>query len=686
METNKVMMILSVLLIGFLIFPGGINSASPIPSSGAFDEPTVKCEVITLPMCQGIGYNMTSMPNQFHHEKQEEAGLEAHQFLPLVGMKCSDDLQFFLCSMYTPICMEEFPGHVPPCRSVCERARHGCESIMRRNGFTWPEFMECKNFPNFGTEKPCMDNKEGKLPQGFQAGHRNRDDDEDDEDDDEPFYPSHSIGTDKSRSWDKMKPIDILPSSSNPQNPVHKGNNFDLNPSHHHVRPGKGIFDPGSESVTPNVGHGGLVSEIPSYNIQCQCKCVSPMVRLNNSHHHAYYNIIETGGQINCGQPCDGVFFTKSDQSSASRIINIFAFLCLLCSLLVLFTFMADTGRFRYPERAIICLSGCYAMVSLGFLLRLVIGSDSVACDGNGLVRYLNSGISGSAPCVAIFFLIYYFTMAASLWWVILTLTWFLSTGLQWGRESLSNYSMYFHLLTWGIPFIKSFIIVASDSVDGEPLIGICMVGNHDVHALMRYVIVPLCIYLSIGFTLLMAGFISLFRIRNIIRQQVRTKSEKHALEKLMVRIVIFSILYILPTIAVICCNWYEYHHRPIWERNHNCPCTSRTDVPFVRLNLLKYCMILGIGIATCGWIMSGKTVDSWNRCIEKCCCCDKRRSIGSCSHGHGASGHHTHHPFHPHHTHSLAGSGNSQRSYKQINYIAQVQSNACRKISLSHV
>jgi len=35
-----------------------------------------RCEEITVPMCRNIGYNFTSMPNQFHHETQDEAGLE----------------------------------------------------------------------------------------------------------------------------------------------------------------------------------------------------------------------------------------------------------------------------------------------------------------------------------------------------------------------------------------------------------------------------------------------------------------------------------------------------------------------------------------------------------------------------------------------------------------------------------
>jgi hypothetical protein len=45
-----------------------------------------------------------------------------HQFWPLVEIQCSDDLRFFLCSMYAPICIEDYQGRLPACRSVCERA------------------------------------------------------------------------------------------------------------------------------------------------------------------------------------------------------------------------------------------------------------------------------------------------------------------------------------------------------------------------------------------------------------------------------------------------------------------------------------------------------------------------------------------------------------------------------------
>lgn len=117
-----------------------------------------RCEEIKIPMCRGIGYNLTKFPNTLNIESQEEAGLEVHQFYPLVEINCSEDLKFFLCSMYTPICIEDYHQPLPACRSVCERARKGCEPIMENYGFPWPEKMACENLPVHGVEgNLCME-------------------------------------------------------------------------------------------------------------------------------------------------------------------------------------------------------------------------------------------------------------------------------------------------------------------------------------------------------------------------------------------------------------------------------------------------------------------------------------------------------------------------------------------------
>ena len=56
-----------------------------------------RCEPITIPLCKDIQYNMTIMPNLLNHRKQDDAGLEVHQFYPLVKVMA--------CVNYIYICL-----------------------------------------------------------------------------------------------------------------------------------------------------------------------------------------------------------------------------------------------------------------------------------------------------------------------------------------------------------------------------------------------------------------------------------------------------------------------------------------------------------------------------------------------------------------------------------------------------
>ncbi|CAM9850303.1 unnamed protein product [Bubo scandiacus] len=101
---------------------------------------------ISIPLCTDIAYNQTIMPNLLGHTNQEDAGLEVHQFYPLVKVQCSLELKFFLCSMYAPVCTV-LEQAIPPCRSICERARQGCEALMNKFGFPMAGAITLREFP-----------------------------------------------------------------------------------------------------------------------------------------------------------------------------------------------------------------------------------------------------------------------------------------------------------------------------------------------------------------------------------------------------------------------------------------------------------------------------------------------------------------------------------------------------------
>lgn len=139
--------------------------------------------------------------------------------------------------------------------------------------------------------------------------------------------------------------------------------------------------------------------------------------------------------------------------------------------------------------------------------------------------------------------------MASSIWWVILTLTWFLAAGFKWSSEAIAHYSLYYHLFAWLLPCLQTVAILMLKGIDGDPISGICYVGHSDSSMLRGFVLLPLISFLTVGTIFLLAGLISLMRIRNVMKVQDRNKTMN--LEKLMVRIGLFSILYTVPATFV---------------------------------------------------------------------------------------------------------------------------------------
>lgn len=323
------------------------------------------------------------------------------------------------------------------------------------------------------------------------------------------------------------------------------------------------------------------------------------------------------------------MFFDNNQREFARWWIGIWSCVCLASTLFTVLTFLIDMQRFRYPERPIIFLSGCYFMVAMayvvGFALREKISCNdpfeppNINTPSNTMLQVVTQGTKKEG-CTILFMMLYFFSMASSIWWVILTLTWFLAAGMKWGHEAIEANSQYFHLAAWAVPAIKTIAILAMGQVDGDILSGVCYTGIFDVDALRGFVLAPLVVYLIIGTSFLLAGFVSLFRIRTIMKSD-GTKTDK--LEKLMVRIGIFSVLYTVPATIVIACYFYEQAFRDKWmvtwhatrctDFHINCPAgISSKPWPDFNVFMIKYLMTVIVGITSGVWIWTGKTFLSW--------------------------------------------------------------------------
>jgi len=483
-------------------------------------------------------------------------------------VNCSPYLKFFLCTMYVPVCtvLEEA---IPPCQSLCMEARNGCEVLMNRFGFQWPENLECSRFPESGL---CVgENRSTSDPQVVTTQH---------------WIPGGHAGR--------------------------------------------------------VAGHSTTPTRQTDQAIIMPLDCPNPY-KVSGYELHIGSVTIE-----NCGMPCSGedAMFTGRGYTYVRYVVLIAAIACLVSTLFTVMTFLVDMHRFRYPERPIIFLSACYTVVAITYIVGYAAGP-RIACTKDDQSLYESEIDIGESvdqefvvvqgtkheACTVMFILLYFFSMASSVWWVILTVTWFLSAGLKWGNEAIESNSHYFHLAAWAVPALKTIAVLATSSVDGDSLTGVCWTGVSNIMAHRGFVLAPLCAYLAVGTCFLFAGFVALCRIRTVMKHD-GTRTDK--LEKLMVRIGIFGVLYMVPAAVVISCHAYEHWFRDAWmvswlgttclNKNHPVPCPPsyfngiEWSVPNINVFMIKYLMTLIVGITSGFWIWSGKTIASWSNFYGRLC------------------------------------------------------------------
>lgn len=108
---------------------------------------TPKCIEIpyNLSLCRGIGYTEMRLPNLLEHDTINEVIQQSKSWVSLPRIHCHPDTQLFLCSLFSPVCLERT---IKPCRSLCESVKAGCETKMMYYGYLWPDMVRCDKFPD----------------------------------------------------------------------------------------------------------------------------------------------------------------------------------------------------------------------------------------------------------------------------------------------------------------------------------------------------------------------------------------------------------------------------------------------------------------------------------------------------------------------------------------------------------
>ena len=124
-----------------------------------------RCEPICIESCRTVGYNYTSMPNLVGMELQKDAEYQLDSFKPLVQYGCSSQLQFFLCSLYAPMCTPQVSSPIGPCRPLCENVKMRCAPVLLGLGLSWPPALNCSKLPVENNEEHmCMEGPAETAP------------------------------------------------------------------------------------------------------------------------------------------------------------------------------------------------------------------------------------------------------------------------------------------------------------------------------------------------------------------------------------------------------------------------------------------------------------------------------------------------------------------------------------------
>jgi len=477
---------------------------------------------------------------------------QVHEFVPLVQFGCSPLLKFFLCSLYAPMCTVQVDEAmvIPACRSMCLEVRRRCEPVLLRFNFRWPAVLDCSQLPERSDRSNlCID----PPPEG-------------DEKHVEMEHPGIA-GTQipNNPGWAKL--LDAFRGGV-----------------------GKRVTQPPSGRHTSPV------------NVKSKPGCADRFVDTTNRNEST----------VICAVRCGiDVLFRQSDKNFMATWMTIWASLCLVSSLFAVATFAIDTSRFDYPQRPVIFLCACCACQSVAYLLRAVAGPDTISCEKSSDIGQplfiIREGLE-SVWCMTISLILYFFGMASATWWVGLAVAWYLASARRWGREAIQACAGYFHLAAWTLPAVQTIIALALRRVDGDELSGLCYVGNQDSTALAAFVVAPTAVYLLTGAAFIIVGFLSLRSVRRDLKQhqhqqQLSTSlmtggsgsnSDVHKLEKLMAKIGLFSVLYVLSTSALLASLFYQLLHVDMWLQVHaKDPCqrplpSNRLDYKRVSVSVIS--------------------------------------------------------------------------------------------------
>ncbi|KAL4709030.1 hypothetical protein ACJJTC_005891 [Scirpophaga incertulas] len=290
-------------------------------------------------------------------------------------------------------------------------------------------------------------------------------------------------------------------------------------------------------------------------------KCLPPLIHTHKALH--FYE-----GISGCGLPCRDPLYTEDEHQQIHRLVAWGAGMCLALNLLTVATFLIDwRSANKYPALVIFYINVCFAVASMGWLVQFGVGSrDDIVCSKDGTRRQGEPSAEENLSCVVVFVLVYYFMMAACVWFVIFTYAWHMSfRALGKIQDRIDKKAAYFHLVAWSLPLVLTITTMAFGEVDGSSVTGVCFVGyvSHPMRA--GLLLAPLAVVLVIGGYFLLRGVFSLIAVR-VSSKDVISPRASNKIRQTITRCSLTAALVAVFICVTFACHIYEFRNAELWR------------------------------------------------------------------------------------------------------------------------
>lgn len=358
-------------------------------------------------------------------------------------------------------------------------------------------------------------------------------------------------------------------------------------------------------------------------------RCLEPLV--GTPRETSWYPEVE-----GCGIGCRHPLLTEDERTSMRTFVGVIIALATVACLFAVLTFLIGWHESRhYPNVMVFYMNLCLLLMCVGWLAQFLPGArEDITCRRDGTLRSGEPSSGENLSCVAIFFLCYYFLLAALCWLVLLAYAW--EHRLQQSSSSSSSLlqakAAYFHLVAWSVPFVLFIIVMALGLVDGDPVSCICFVTAANPHARSALVLFPVTTAFFVAGYFLVRELYKLVRLKggtgDMMNDRVRAK-----IQSMILRIGLFLVTAVLLVSCTYVCHIYEFRNQPIWERSLRnyiacqanvgtaqspvpelpvrvCEPDSRPSLAMLQLHLVAF---LGSCLALASWVLTSATATTWS-------------------------------------------------------------------------